>query len=73
MPRGSPVFRGNANEMRERLFEMDGKIAELRQEIRSLFQLVLENRSRLDDLESVKRGPTVRQSRRHRRRTRRKG
>ena len=72
MPRRSPVYRGVANEMRARLFEMHEKLAELRREIGSLFELVLENRSRLDDLESVKRGPTVRQSRRHSRRSRRK-
>ena len=70
MPRRSPVYSGTANEMRARLFEMHGKLAELRQEIGSLFELVLENRSRLDDLERVKRGPTVRQ--RHSRRSRRK-
>lgn len=71
MPR--PVYRGNpASETRERLFEMEGKIAELRQELGSLFELLLENRSRLDALELVKRVPTVKQSRRHSRR-RRKG
>ena len=66
MPRRTPVYRGTANEMRERLFEMNGKIAELRQEIGSLFELVLENRSRLDALESAKRVPRVRRSRRRR-------
>ena len=56
--------------MRERPFEMDGKIAELRQEIGSLFELVLENRSRLNDLESVKRVHRVRRSRRRRKSSR---
>ena len=70
MPRRSPVYRGTANEMRARLFEMHGKLAELRQEIGSLFELVLENRSRLDDLESVKRVHRVRRSRRRRKSSR---
>ena len=67
MPRRTPVYRGTANEMRERLFEMDGEMAELRQEIGSLFELVLENRSRLDALESAKRVPRARGSRKSRR------
>lgn len=70
--RPPPSYRGTANEMSARLFEMHGKLAELRQEVGSLFELVLENRSRLDDLENVKRVPTVKRSRRSRRSTRRK-
>lgn len=67
--RRSPVFRGT-NDMR-RFESVERKIAEVRGELGSVFELVLEHRSRIEDLETavncvVK--PVRRRSRRSRKR-----
>lgn len=68
--RRSPVFRGT-NDMR-RFESVERKLAEVRAEVASLFELVLEHQSRIEDLEGdcvVK--PVRRRSRRGSRRKRR--
>ena len=66
MPRRSPAYRGTRtrDEVRDRFERIEWAMSEIRQEISSLFSLVLENRSRLGDLEKVKRVPYVKRSRR---------
>ena len=72
-PRRTPAYRGTKDaELRARFESLDERLAGLRGELVSLFELVLENRTRLSDLEETtpKAKPTAR--RRSRRRSRRR-
>ena len=70
MPRRTPVYRGvSTAELYARFEHVEGRLAEVRDEVSSLFALILENRERLSDLEETQ-AAARRGSRRSRRRRR---